>query len=166
LIRNALRPVARRDAAEVAAELRKIYTAPTAEAAFDALAAFTEPPWGKKYLQADRVWEQAWDDFTPFLAFTPPVRKMLYTTNSIESLNYQLRKVTKARGHFLGDDAVVKLLWLAIVNIEDKRAREREARREDGKRHDQPARIVEGQRVMGWREALNELDTAYPGRLR
>ena len=167
LIRNSLRPVARRDAAAVAAELRKIYTAPTAEAAFDALAAFTESGWGKKYPQAARVWEQAWDDFTPFLAFTPPVRKMLYTTNSIESLNYQLRKVTKARGHFPGDDAVVKLLWLAIINIEDKRAREREARRrETGKRSDQPARIVEGQRVMGWREALNELDTAYPGRLR
>lgn len=164
LIRNALRPVARRDAAAVAAELRKIYTAPTAEAAFDALA---ESPWGQKYPQAARVWEQAWDDFTPFLAFTPPVRKMLYTTNSIESLNYQLRKVTKARGHFPGDDAVVKLLWLAIINIEDKRAREREARREQtGKRSDQPARIVEGQRVMGWREALGELDIAYPGRLR
>jgi putative transposase len=82
LIRNSLRPVARRDAAAVAAELRKIYTAPTAEAAFDALAAFTESPWGRKYPQAARVWEQAWDDFTPFLAFTPPVRKMLYTTNS------------------------------------------------------------------------------------
>jgi transposase-like protein len=167
LIRNSLRPVARRDAAAVAAELRKIYTAPTAEAAFDALAAFTESGWGKKYPQAARVWEQAWDDFTPFLAFSPPVRKMLYTTNSIESLNYQLRKVTKARGHFPGDDAVVKLLWLAIINIEDKRAREREARRQQtGKRSDQPARIVEGQRVMGWREALNELDVAYPGRLR
>ena len=84
-----------------------------------------------------------------------------------ESLNYQLRKVTKARGHFPSDDAVVKLLWLAIINIEDKRAREREARRQQtGKRSDQPARIVEGQRVMGWREALNELDVAYPGRLR
>ena len=87
LIRNALRPVARRDAGEVAKELRAIYTAPTAEAAFDALAAFAASPWGKKYPQ-----------------------------------------VTKARGHFPTDDAVVKLLWLAIINIEDKRARERLAR--------------------------------------
>ena len=167
LIRNALRPVARRDAGEVAAELRKIYTAPTAEAAFDALAAFAASPWGRKYPQAARVFEDAWDAFTPFLAFSPAVRKLLYTTNSIESLNYQLRKVTKARGHFPTDDAVVKLLWLAIINIEDKRARERLARRQQtGKRSDQPARLVEGQRVMGWREALNELDTAYPGRLR
>jgi putative transposase len=83
LIRNALRPVARRDAAEVAAEMRKIYTAPTAEAAFDALAAFAGSPWGKKYPQAVRVWEQAWDAFTPFLAFSPPVRKLLCTTNAI-----------------------------------------------------------------------------------
>ena len=167
LIRNALRPVARRDAGEVARELRAIYTAPAAEAAFDALAAFAASPWGIKYPQAVRVWEQAWEAFTPFLAFTPAVRKLLYTTNAIESLNYQLRKVTKARGHFPNDDAVVKLLWLAIINIEDKRARERAARRQEtGKRSDQPARLVEGQRVTGWREALNELDTAYPGRLR
>jgi transposase-like protein len=167
LIRNALRPVARRDAGEVARELRKVYTAPTAEAAFDALAAFAASPWGRKYPQAVRVWEDAWDAFTPFLAFSPPVRRLLYTTNAIESLNYQLRKVTKARGHFPNDDAVVKLLWLAIINIEDKRARERLARRQqDGRRHDQPARLVEGQRVTGWREALSELDLAYPGRLR
>jgi hypothetical protein len=76
-------------------------------------------------------------------------------------------RYAKARGHFPGDDAAVKLLWLAIINIEDKRAREREARRQEtGKRSGQPARIVEGQRVMGWREALNELDIAYPERLR
>jgi putative transposase len=167
LIRNALRPVARRDAGEVAKELRAIYTAPDAEAAFDALAAFAASPWGRKYPQAARVFEDAWDAFTPFLAFSPAVRKLLYTTNAIESLNYQLRKVTKARGHFPSDDAVVKLLWLAIINIEDKRARERAARRQaTGKRSDQPARLVEGQRVMGWREALNELDSAYPDRLR
>jgi transposase-like protein len=167
LIRNALRPVARRDAGQVARELRAIYTAPDAEAAFDALASFAASPWGIKYPQAVRVWEQAWETFTPFLAFSPAVRKLLYTTNAIESLNYQLRKVTKARGHFPNDDAVVKLLWLAIINIEDKRARERAARRQaTGKRSDQPARLVEGQRVMGWREALNELDSAYPGRLR
>jgi len=167
LIRNALRPVARRDAGEVSKELRKIYTAPDADAAQLALLEFADSPWGRKYPQAVRVWEQAWDAFTPFLAFSPAVRKLLYTTNAIESLNYQLRKVTKARGHFPNDDAVVKLLWLAIINIEDKRARERAARRAaTGKRSDQPARLVEGQRVTGWREALDELDTAYPGRLR
>ena len=130
------------------------------------MAAFSASAWGRRYPQAARFIEDAWDEFTPFLAFSPAVRKLLHTTNT-ESLNYQLRKVTKARGHFPTDDAVVKLLWLAIINIEDKRARERAARREQtGKRSDQPASLVEGQRVTGWREALNELDAAYPGLLR
>ncbi len=107
--------------------------------------------------------QDAWDQFTPFLAFGPATRKLLYPTNSIESLIYQLRKVTRARGHFPTDDAVVKLLLQAIINIEDKRARERAARRQQaGKRSDQPGRLVEGQRIMGWREALNELDSAHP----
>ena len=89
LVRNALRPVARRDAAAVAAGLRTIYTAPAAEAAFDALAAFAASDWGRKYPQAARVFEDAWDAFTPFLAFSPAVRKLLYTTNAIviSSLN-------------------------------------------------------------------------------
>jgi putative transposase len=167
LVRNALRPVARRDAGQVAAGLRKVYTAKDADAALDALADFSASEWGIRYPQAAKVFEDAWDDFIPFLAFGPATRKLLYTTSSIESLNYQLRKVTKARGHFPNDESVVKLLWLAIINIEDKRARERLARRaETGKRSDQPAKLVEGQRVMGWRDALNELDQAYPGRLR
>jgi putative transposase len=154
LIRSSLRPVARCDVGVVARELRKVYTAPTAEAAFDALAEFAASDWGRKYPQSARVFEEAWDAFTPFLAFSPGVRKLLYTTNAIESLNYQLRKVTRARGHFQSDAAVVKLLWLAIINMEDMRARERQAR------------LAEGQRVLGWRDALSELDTVYPGRLR
>ena len=145
----------------------KIYTAPGRRGRLARPAEFADSPWGRKYPQAVRVLEAAWEAFTPFLAFSPAVRKLLYTTNAIESLNYQLRKVTKARGHFPNDDAVVKLLWLAIINIEDKRARERAGPAgQTGKRSDQPARLVEGQRVMGWREALNELDSAYPGRLR
>ncbi|CNE43508.1 transposase [Mycobacterium tuberculosis] len=167
LIRNALRPVARRDAGAVAKELKKVYTAVDADAALEALAEFAGTDLGRKYPQAVRVFEDAWDRFTPFFAFTRPVRRLLYTTNGIESLNYQLRKVTKARGHFPTDDAVVKLLWLAIINIEDKRARERAAKREQGDKHAfQPTRLVEGQRAAGWREALNELAEAYPGRIR
>jgi putative transposase len=167
LIRNALRPVARREAGAVAKELKKVYTAPDAETALQTLADFSASELGSKYPQAVKVFEDAWDRFIPFLAFTPPVRKLLYTTNGIESLNYQLRKVTKARGHFPGDDAVVKLLWLAIVNIEDKRAQQRAAKRAAGDtRPFQPVRLVEGQHVAGWREALNELAVAYPGRIR
>ena len=83
LIRNALRPVARRNAGEVAKELRAIYTAPTAEGVFDGLAAFAASPWGRKYPQVAKVFEDAWDAFTPFLAFTPAVRRLLCTTNAI-----------------------------------------------------------------------------------
>lgn len=167
LIRNALRPVPRKHHAAMTAQMKTIYTAPTAEAAFDALAAFAGSDLGKRYPQAVKVWENAWEQVTPFLAFTPAVRKLLYTTNAIESLNYQLRKVTKARGHFPSDDAVVKLLWLAIINIEDKRARERAARKgKPGNRPGMPGRLIEGQRTYGWREALNELAIAYPGRIR
>ncbi|MDL4818573.1 IS256 family transposase [Actinomadura opuntiae] len=167
LIRNALRPVARKDAGAVARELKKIYTAVDADAALEALAEFADTDLGKRYPQAVKVFENAWDRFTPYFAFTRPVRKLLYTTNGIESLNYQLRKVTKARGHFPTDDAVVKLLWLAIVNIEDKRARERATKRHNGDKHAfSPARLVEGQRAAGWRETLNELADAYPGRIR
>jgi transposase-like protein len=167
LIRNALRPVARRDAAQVAAGLRTVCTAPDAGAALDALAEFSASPWAAKYPQAAKVGGDARDAFTPFLAFGPATRTLPYTTNSIESLTCQLRKVTKARGHFPADAAADGLLRLAITSIEDKRARDRAARRaQTGKRSGQPARLVEGQRVMGWREALNELDAACPGRLR
>jgi putative transposase len=86
------------------------------------------------------------------------------TINTIESLNCQLRKVTKARGHFPTDDAVVKLLWLAIINIEDKRARERAVN--NAARSGYPGRLVEGPKTYGWTEALNELAEAYPGRIR
>jgi len=167
LIRNSLRPVPRKDRAAVAAELRKVYTAPDADAARDALTELAAGPLGQRYPQTVRVWENAWDQMIPFMAFTPTVRKLLYTTNSIESLNYQLRKVTKARGHFPTDDAVVKLLWLAIINIEDKRARERAARQhQEGTKSGYPGRLIEGTKTYGWVEALNELADAYPGRIR
>ncbi len=90
--------------------------------------------------------------FIPFLSFPPELRRVIYTTNSIESLNFQLRKIIKNRGHFPNDDAVVKLLWLAICNIENKRARARE------KEHGKPAserkaapRLVEGQVTTNWK---------------
>jgi transposase-like protein len=68
-----------------------------------------------------KAWRDAWERFIPFLEFAPEVRRIIYTTNAIESLNYQLRKIIKNRGHFPSDDAVIKLLWLAIRDIEDKR---------------------------------------------
>jgi Transposase, Mutator family len=105
--------------------------------------------------------------FIPFLEFPPEVRKIIYTTNSIESLNYQLRKIIKNRGHFPNDDAVIKLLWLAIRDIEDKRARERakEAGRPKGQPRKAPSKLVEGATVQGWNAAYGALSLAFPGRL-
>jgi len=108
----------------------------------------------------------AWERFIPFLAFPPELRRIIYTTNSIESLNYQLRKIIKNRGHFPNDDAVVKLLWLAIRNIEDKRARERAKEKGQPKgTRKAPGHLVEGQTVQGWKAALGALALTYPDRL-
>lgn len=91
---------------------------------------------------------------------------MIYTTNSIESLNYQMRKVTKNRGHFPNDAAVVKLLWLAICNVEDKRARERaQERGRPASDRRAPGRLVEGQITTNWTQALEQLALAYPDRI-
>ena len=166
LIRAAMRFVSYGDRKAVAKALKPIYTASNDKTARDAFAAFEDSVWGKKYPHAVATWEAAWERFIPFLAFPPEVRRVIYTTNSIESLNYQLRKVTKNRGHFPNDDAVVKLLWLAICNIEDKRARERakERGKPAGERKAKP-RLVEGQVVTNWKQALGQLAIAYPDRI-
>jgi putative transposase len=158
LIRAAMRFVSYQDRKRVAAALRPIYTTPTVEAAECELLAFAESELGRRYPAAVATWENAWERFIPFLAFPPEVRKIIYTTNSIESLNYQLRKIIKNRGHFPTDDAVIKLLWLAIRDIEDKRARQRA--NEKGVLRDQrkaPNRLVEGASIQGWKQALGAL---------
>jgi putative transposase len=144
LIRAAMRFVSWKDRKAVAAALRPIYEAANDDAAWAALQAFAAAPLGIKNPHTIRVFTNAWDRFIPFLAFPPMLRRVIYTTNSIESLNYQLRKVTRNRGHFPNDAAVVKLLWLAICNIEDRRALEREKERgipPDKRRA--PGRLVE-----------------------
>jgi putative transposase len=166
LIRAAMRFVSYQDRKKVAAALRPIYTAPTVEAAETELLAFAESELGRRYPAAVATWENAWERFIPFLAFPPELRKIIYTTNSIESLNYQLRKIIKNRGHFPSDDAVVKLLWLAIRDIEDKRARARA--RDRGKpasKRTAPGRLVEGGTIHGWKAAINTLALTYPDRL-
>jgi putative transposase len=166
LIRAAMRFISYTDRKKVAAALRPIYTAPTVEAAELELAAFANSDLGRRYPAAVATWRNAWERFIPFLAFPPELRRIIYTTNAIESLNYQLRKIIKNRGHFPSDDAVVKLLWLAIQDIEDKRARERE--KERGKppiQRTAPGRLVEGALVQGWKAALGALALAYPDRL-
>jgi putative transposase len=166
LIRAAMRFVSWKDRKAVAAALRPIYEAANDEAAWAALQAFAATPLGIKNPHTIRVFTDAWDRFIPFLAFPPMLRRVIYTTNSIESLNYQLRKVTRNRGHFPNDAAVVKLLWLAICNIEDRRALEREKERgipPDKRRAS--GRLVEGQIVTSWKQALEQLALVYPDRI-
>ena len=166
LIRAAMRFVSYSDRKAVAAALRPIYTAANATAAEEALEAFAASPLGQRYPHAVATWRSAWERFIPFLAFPPELRRVIYTTNSIESLNYQLRKVTKNRGHFPNDDAVVKLLWLAICNIEDKRARQRAKERgKPANERKADGKLVEGQVVTNWKQALAQLAIAYPDRI-
>lgn len=167
LIRASMRFVSYTDRKAVAAMLRPIYTAANEDAALMALTTFADSNLGKKYPAAVASWENAWERFTPFLAFGPALRKVIYTTNSIESLNYQLRKIIKNRGHFPSDTAAIKLLWLAIRNIEDKRARERakEAGTPRGTPRKAPGKLVEGSVIQGWKAALGELALIYPDRI-
>lgn len=166
LIRAAMRFVNYKDRKKVAAAIKPIYQAPNAEAAVAELDSFEKSDLGKKYPSTVKAFRDAWERFTPFLAFPPALRRVIYTTNSIESLNYQLRKVTRNRGHFPNDVAAVKLLWLAICNIEDKRARER--MKEKGlpaRQRKAPGRLVEGQVTTNWKQALEQLALAYPDRI-
>lgn len=166
LIRASMRFVSYKDRKKVAAALKAVYTAPTVEAAEAALLEFSDSDLGQRYPATVSTWTAAWERFIPFLEFPPALRRVIYTTNSIESLNYQLRKIIKNRGHFPNDQAVVKLLWLAIRDIEDKRARQRA--KEAGKKANErkaPGRLVEGATVHGWKPALGALAIAYPDRL-
>ena len=166
LIRSAMRFVNYKDRKQMAAALKPIYQAadePTARAALDTFAA---SELGRANPNTVRVFTDAWTRFVPFLAFPPMLRRVIYT-NAIESLNYQLRKVTKNRGHFPSDEAAVKLLWLAICNIEDKRARDRakEKGRKKGEKRNAEGRLVEGQVTTNWKQALAQLAIAYPDRI-
>lgn len=167
LIRNAMRFVAYGQRKAVAAALKPIYQAPTADAALTALDAFRASELGLANPRSAQVFEDAWERFTPFLAFPPELRRVIYTTNAIESLNFQLRKIIKNRGHFPNDQAAVKLLWLAICNIEDKRARDRASERglRRGSKRKAEGRLVEGQVVTNWMKALEQLSLVYPERI-
>jgi transposase-like protein len=118
-VRNSLKYVAWKDRKAVAAALRTIYTAPTEAAASAALVAFTEH-WGEQYSAIAPAWQKNWARLTPFFDYPPAIRKVVYTTNAIESLNYSLRKVIKGRGAFPHDDAIRKLLYLGLRNVAKK----------------------------------------------
>ena len=117
LIRNSLDFASWTDRKALAAAIKPIYTASSAEVALDELRAFESGPWGTKFPTVAAAWHRAWDTVIPFFAFPPQVRKVIYTTNAIESVNARLRKIIKTRGHFPSDDAASKLIWLALRNI-------------------------------------------------
>lgn len=166
LIRRSLGFASYNDRDAMARALKAVYTACDADAAYAVLADFAGTPLGRKYPAAVAVWERAWDRFVPFLAYGPALRKVLYTTNAIESFNREMRKVLKTRTQFPNDDSVAKTLWLAIVDIEEKRAeqRARQAGKPKNKR-DGAARLIEGHVTQGWHEAWGEMAALWPDRL-
>ena len=141
LIRAAMRFVSWADRKALAAALKPLYTAENEAAAAEALSEL-EAKWGAKYPAAIRTWKQRWSLFIPFLAYPVPVRRILYTTNAIESLNSQLRKVIRYRGPFPNDEAVFKLFFLAIGNAK-----------------------VNWKAPAQWSSAIAHLDIHFEGRL-
>jgi putative transposase len=142
LIRNSLDYATWKDRKQLAAALKPVYTAASAEAAALALDEFERDVWGQKYPTVAAAWRRAWDRVIPFFAFPPAVRRVIYTTNAIESVHSQLRKIIKTRGHFPSDDAATKLIWLALRNITADWSRS----------------------AKEWREAMNQFAILYEER--
>jgi transposase-like protein len=117
VVRRSLAFVSYKDRKRVAARLRTIYRAETVAGAEAALAAFAASPEGQRYPTIAPLWKRQWDYLTPAFAYPPAIRRILTTTNAIESLHSQLRKIIKTRGHFPSDEAATKLLYLALRNI-------------------------------------------------
>ena len=140
LVRHSLNFCVWKDRKVVAKDLKRIYQATDDAEAEKALADF-EAEWGPKYPSIAPAWRRAWQEVIPFFAFPPEVRKVIYTTNAIESLNRVIRKITKTRGSFPTDDAAMKLIYLAIRNFERK-----------------------GSAVQEWGAARNQFAILYPER--
>jgi transposase-like protein len=145
LLRNSFRYASRRDWEPIAKALRPVYTAPSEAAALDAFAEFSGQ-WEAKYPAIVKLWESAWAEFVPFLAFDKEIRTLICTTNAIESLNARFRRSVKARGHFPTEQAALKHLYLVIISLDPTgRGRQRWSNR--------------------WKAALNAFDITFDGRL-
>jgi len=142
MIRNSMRYVPWKDRRKVAADLRTVYTAATLEAAEQALGAF-EAKWGAQYPMVVRSWRANWANLTPFFDYPPELRKVIYTTNAIESINSQLRKVVKKKGAFPTPESVRKVMWLAMMRASQRWSRP----------------------VKDWAKALNHLAVVFEGRV-
>jgi len=119
MVRNSLKFVPFKDRKAIAADLKKIYSAPSEEMAVDELEAFSKR-WDSRYPMISRSWKSKWAELTPFFKFPETIRKVIYTTNAIESLNFSVRKVTKNRQSFPTADAAMKLVFMALQNISTK----------------------------------------------
>jgi putative transposase len=145
LLRNSFKYASKRDWAEVAKDLKPVYTAPSEAAALDALGEFSAK-WEKRYPAIIRLWENAWAEFVPFLRFDNEIRTIICTTNAIESINARLRRAVKARGHFPTEQAALKCLYLALMSLDPTgKGRQRWSNR--------------------WKAALNAFDITFDGRL-
>jgi transposase-like protein len=142
LIRNSLDFAGWKDRKSLAAALKPIYQAVDADGAERALSGFEGSELGQKYPSVAGAWRRAWDRVIPFFVFPPAIRKVIYTTNAIESVNAQLRKVIKTRGHFPTDEAAIKLIWLGLRNITANWS---------GTSH-------------GWKDAMNQFAVLYADR--
>ena len=149
LVRASLRWVNWRDRKAVTAQLRAVYQAPTEQAARDALDGWADSEVARTYPAIRRQWLAAWEQVIPFFGFPPEVCKVIYTTNVIESINYRLRKISKTRGHFPTDDALIKLLYLGCRDL--------------GRARTKPG--SHGRANYNWKIALNQFDLMFPGRL-
>jgi len=145
LVRNSLRYASKADWAQITKGLRAIYTAPTVEAASVEFDSFAQR-WRDKYPAMIRSWETSWDEFVPFLAFPVELRKIVYTTNAIESLNARFRRAVRHRGHFPNEQAAMKVLYLTAV-------------------HRQKNRENMSGRINGWKQILNALTIHYGDRI-
>jgi putative transposase len=142
LVRHSLNFCSWKDRKAVAAKLREVYVAENAEAAWDALEAF-DADWGRQYPSIAQAWRRAWQEVIPFFAFGPEIRRVIYTTNAIESLNRIIRKAIKTRGSFPSEDAAEKLIYLAIRG------------------HEKTARTV-----RGWLTAVNQFAIMFEDRFK
>lgn len=120
LIRYSMQFASWKERKAIAVALKPIYRADSAEAARAQLEEFDAGPWGQKYPAIAQSWRRNWEQVIPFFAFSPEVRKIIYTTNAIESLHSQVRKAVRGRGHFPNDEAATKLIWLVLRNITAK----------------------------------------------
>ena len=117
LVRNTFRLASRADWDELAKDLRPVYTAVSEHDAKERFSDFTTK-WGQKYPGIVRLWENAWTEFSPFLHYPAEIKKVIYSTNAVESLHARMRRATRARGHFPTDQAALKCLYLVLRSLD------------------------------------------------